>query len=606
MLDERMLIPRPRSVMSRALEISMEMLRPERDDDREEREACERSLKTFSQKAWHVVEPENPFVPGWHIDCLIEHYEACLKRQILGLIVNIPPSHMKSLLTNILLFGYGWTQEPGLRWLFFSYSDSLTNRDSLRCRNLVTSEWYQKHWGHKIHLPPGERAISRFQNSRTGSRICGSIGGRGTGEKGHIAIIDDPIKAKDAGSDVKRAETNLWFSNTLPTRGIDPKTFVKILIMQRLHERDPSGYILARNIGWEHLCLPMEAEPKRIFFTPELAKEGRGGAKVRDAIILTSLQRNRPHLRDTREEGQILWPERFTKKEVDELKKELQVFGTAGQLAQRPSPEKGEIYVKESFRPARIESRDGKPTIVLGAYTEDGPPQIVAPLESMAMFQIVDTAMKRDQSAKFTAVLTCGIVSARDEVGSIIGRYLLFYDAWRCRLSVPEQYKILINLRRGRGRFDETSRSWTVPCELNPWPKSISVQAIEEKASGIGILQQAEADGVPFHPLSEPGGKVERSAQAATLMAQGKVFFLESMPDLVDFQDELLAFPAGAYSDWADCVAYAGIMFNREQFLARLAADSIAMQMSGCFSKSEEKQDNVFRYGDTEIVFPDD
>lgn len=608
-IEDWMFAPKSRSVMSRALEMSLEILRPEADEDREEREKCEASLGYFIRAAWHTVEPEeNPFTSGWHIDCLVEHYEACLKQQILGLVVNVPPSHMKSLLTNILFFGYGWIKDPSLRWLFFSYSDSLTNRDAQRCKTLVNSPWYQKHWGHKVHLTAGETAVSRFSNTRTGSRTSGSIGGRGTGEKGHIAVIDDPIKAKDVNSDKIRNEKNLWFSNTLPTRGIDPKTFVKICIMQRLHERDPSGYVLSRNTGWEHLCLPMEAEPKRIFFTPQEAQDAKSRARVRDAIVMTSLQRHRPHLQDRREDGGILWPERFGLKEVADLKNELQAVGTSGQLQQRPSPEKGEIFQREAFRPFRLEVRDSKPTLVLGAQTEGGPAQLVAPLENLVLFQIVDTALKEKQSAKFTAVLTCGILSMRDDRQDVISRHLVVWDAWRRRLSVPLQYDALMNLRNGRGLWDDEARTWKIPCDRNPWPRPVVLQAVEEKASGIGLLQQAQADGKPFEPLNEPGGKVERAAQIATLFAQGKVFIREDMPDRVDFEDELLAFPTGAFSDWVDCIAYAGIMFNREQFLGRLISDSISLQVAEYErGKIEESvSENEFEVRGVRIVFPDD
>ena len=39
-------------------------------------EMAVRSLRAFVLQAWTVLEPSTPFVPGWHIDAIIEHLEA--------------------------------------------------------------------------------------------------------------------------------------------------------------------------------------------------------------------------------------------------------------------------------------------------------------------------------------------------------------------------------------------------------------------------------------------------------------------------------------------------------------------------------------------------
>jgi hypothetical protein len=68
-------------------------------------EMAARSLREFVRQAWPIVEPSTPFVPGWHIDAIIEHLEAVSRGQIRNLLINVPPRHMKSLLVSNLLAG---------------------------------------------------------------------------------------------------------------------------------------------------------------------------------------------------------------------------------------------------------------------------------------------------------------------------------------------------------------------------------------------------------------------------------------------------------------------------------------------------------------------
>src|SRR4029450_486434 len=58
----------------------------------------ERSLKDFVVQAWPVVEPNTPFVDGWHLDAICDHLEACVDGRVRNLVINIPPRCMKSLL----------------------------------------------------------------------------------------------------------------------------------------------------------------------------------------------------------------------------------------------------------------------------------------------------------------------------------------------------------------------------------------------------------------------------------------------------------------------------------------------------------------------------
>ena len=116
-----------------------------------------------------------------------------------------------------------------------------------------------------------------------------SVGGSLTGEGGDVIIVDDPQNPLMANSEAEREASIAFFKNTLQTRLNDPKKGAIIIIMQRLHENDLTGYILAEQLGYHHLCLPAEAPEKTVVRFPISGREIH------------------------REEGDILNPERYDK-----------------------------------------------------------------------------------------------------------------------------------------------------------------------------------------------------------------------------------------------------------------------------------------------------
>src|SRR6516164_8328554 len=149
-----------------------------------DRELASRGLREFVRQAWPVVEPSTPFVPGWHIDAIIEHLEAVSRGQIRNLLINVPPRHMKSLLVSVFWPAWEWIRHPERRWLFSSYGAQLSIRDSVKCRRLIESPWYQRFWGNRFRLTTDQNTKTRFDNDRSGYRIATSVGGAATGEGG--------------------------------------------------------------------------------------------------------------------------------------------------------------------------------------------------------------------------------------------------------------------------------------------------------------------------------------------------------------------------------------------------------------------------------------
>ena len=293
-----------------------------------ETEILSRSLPDFVRAAWPIVEPGTPFVDGWHLQAICEHLEAAGRGEIRNLIINIPPRHMKSLLTSVFWFCWTWTFRPESRWLCSSYGENLAIRDSLKCRRIIESPWYRQRWGDAFQLTGDQNQKTRFENDRTGYRLATGVGGGATGEGGDIILVDDPMKALDAMSAAEQERVIDWWNTTMSTRGNNPDTVVKVVIMQRLHEQDLTGHLLERASGYEHLCLPAEYEPT----------ERVTGIGWRDPRT---------------EPGELLWPERFSASAVASLKAELGSYAAAGQLQQRPAPLEGGLFKRNWFEVVR-------------------------------------------------------------------------------------------------------------------------------------------------------------------------------------------------------------------------------------------------------------
>ena len=285
------------------------------------RERC-RTLSGFVREAWHVLEPANPYIHGWHVDAICEHLEAITRGDINRLLINVPPGTMKSLLSGVFWPAWEWGPcgRPATRIIGSSYSEDYAKRDNRRMRDLIQSEWYQALWPTEL-VRAGEMA---FSNSATGFRQ-GIPFSRLTGGRGDRVIIDDPHSVDGAESEAERTATVRTFRESVPTRLNDPARSAIVVIMQRLHEQDVSGTILSLKLGYEHLMLPMEFEPER--------------------KCVTSIGFEDPRTY----EGELLFPERFPRSVVERDKVPMGSYAVAGQFQQRPAPRSGGMFQRGDF-----------------------------------------------------------------------------------------------------------------------------------------------------------------------------------------------------------------------------------------------------------------
>ena len=302
------------------------------------RELVERHFHEFVREAWPVVCPGERFIDGWHIRALCEHLEAVTEGKIKRLLCNVPPGTMKSILVCVMWPAWVWIKRPDRKFMFATYEAGLALRDSVRCRDLVMSQWYQERW--PLALKDDQNTKGKWDNSRGGWRIATSVGGRGIGEHPDYKVFDDPLNPKQAVSELERVSANEWWDGTMEMRGAI-KDAASVGIMQRLHAEDLSGHLLKKG-GWVHICLPMRYEP------PERAKDEQGNP-TGDPV--PRMPETPLGFQDPRTvAGELLWPQAYSEAKVTEIEVKLGLYHTAGQLQQRPTPKGGGSFQREWFK----------------------------------------------------------------------------------------------------------------------------------------------------------------------------------------------------------------------------------------------------------------
>lgn len=294
-----------------------------------DKELAFRHFHEYVPQAWRVLEPNTKFLNNWHIRLICEYLEAVKNGDIKRLIVNIPPRFMKSVLITVMWPSWLWINDPSLRFIFGSYSLSLSLKHSLDRRNLIQSQWYQSNWGDRVTLSDDQNQKSEFQNTKTGYMFATSVGGTVTGRGAKVIILDDPLNPEEAFSDTMRDTCNRWIDQTLSTRLDDKKNGAIVLVMHRLHEKDATGHLLNKvndtgDPDWTVLSLPAVA-PKTTVLTYPMSK-----------------------IEQVREVDDVLWPERETLEMLQVQQRAMGSYAYAGQYQQEPAPLGGGL-IKEAW-----------------------------------------------------------------------------------------------------------------------------------------------------------------------------------------------------------------------------------------------------------------
>ena len=342
--------------------------------------ALRNEFHLFARRTFNTVSPGNQLIWGEYLDAMAWVLTECLNGNIKRLVITLPPRYMKSIFASVALPAYILGRDPTEQIICASYAKDLSLKHAADTRLVMEQEWY------RLTFPDTALNVSQatkdlIVTAKNGHRLTTTVGGSITGLGGNFLIIDDPHKADEASSDVKREKTTDWFFQSALTRLNNPKKGVIIVIQQRLNQADLPGLLIEQD-GWYHLNLPAIAEKD------EDIPIGNGKVFHRNA-------------------GSALHPERESLEDLKKREIEMGDYAFAAQYQQRPSPIGGGIIKLDWFEEYH---------------------KLKHPMHAEYIVQAWDTAITAGEKSDYTVCITA----------YAIGSNLYIKDRLRVKVEFPD------------------------------------------------------------------------------------------------------------------------------------------------------------------------
>jgi predicted phage terminase large subunit-like protein len=335
----------------------------------------------FAARCFEELNPQTNLAMNWHLEIIAAKLMEVRQGKITRLIINLPPRHLKSLMASVAFPAWCLGHDPSAQILCVSYAQDLADKLARDCRSIMMSPWYRRIF--PTRLAAHRQAVQEFITTRQGYRLATSTGGVLTGRGADFILIDDPLKPDEALSDAQRKTANDWFSHTLYSRLNDKRSGAIVIIMQRLHEDDLVGHVLAQE-AWEVLSFPAIAEADEVhrietIWGPQCFR---------------------------RRQGEALHPAREPRDTLERIRRSVGEYNFAGQYQQSPAPAGGGLVKTEWFK----------------RYREDERPE-----RFERIVQSWDTANKATELSDFSVCTTWGVK----------GKDLYLLSVFRRRLEYP-------------------------------------------------------------------------------------------------------------------------------------------------------------------------
>jgi predicted phage terminase large subunit-like protein len=451
-----------------------------------ERELCQEKFIKFVERVWPT------FISGAHHKRMAEAFERVANGTCKRLIINMPPRHTKSEFASYLLPAWFLGKFPHKKVIQTSHTAELAVGFGRKVRNLVDSETYNEIFPNLV-LQADSKAAGRWNTSKGGDYFAIGVGGAVTGKGADVLIIDDPHSEQEAAMAASNPEVYdkvyEWYTSG-PRQRLQPGGAI-VIVMTRWAARDLTGQVIksaAQRSGeeWEVIEVP---------------------------AILPS--------------GNPVWPQFWSKEELEALREELPNSKWQAQYQQNPIGNESAIVKRDWWK----------------WWEEDDPPVCDYILQSW------DTAFEKTQRADYSAGTTWGIFNCEE-------------DNFAPNI-------ILLNTYKKRVEFPDLKRD--VLKEYNEYePDSLIV---EKKASGAPLIYDLRAMGIPVQEYTPGKGqdKIARLNSVSDIIASGKVWVPRTRwaEELVD---EVAAFPSGEHDDLVDATTLALMRFRQGGFL-RLPSD---------------------------------
>ncbi len=287
-------------------------------------------LSAFVQKSFLTLEPGAPYSHNWHIDHLCWQLQRVARGDLKRLIINVPPRSMKSITVSVGFTSWLMGHDPTKRIMCVSYAEELARKLAGDTKLVMDAPWYQGAFP-QLAFTSKRPKLTDLITTQQGYRFASGIGGAILGRGADFIIIDDPIKPSDALSAAERRRVNEAYDMSVYTRLNNKITGAIILIMQRLHEDDLVGHVMARD-DWEVVSIPATAIADERF-------------QLRDSEGLS----RRPLFYDRRA-GEALHPAREPLSVLDLNRRVLGSLAYSAQYQQAPTPVEGNIVRRDWIR----------------------------------------------------------------------------------------------------------------------------------------------------------------------------------------------------------------------------------------------------------------
>lgn len=461
---------------------------------------CRLKFDAFAQRAFRIIEPGISYEWNWHIGCIGEHLEAVFNDEISRLIINIPPRTLKSYTVAKAFPAWVLGKKPQTKFINTGYSNDVVEANSMGCRKIMGDAWYQ-HCFPQTRIDSTMDRNTHFTTTQAGQYYAATTLSSLTGVGCDYMILDDPIKPMEATSDTIRNSINNNIRTTLFSRFNNRLKGKLILVMQRVHEDDPTGNLL-RDGGYTILKLPAEAKHS----------------------VTISLGDKKWSM----EEGDLLFPQRLPRTELDKLIKDMTEYNYVGQYLQDPVPLGGGEFKDQwlqYYKPENVKPKEMNVCILVDASAGE------------------EVNKKKRKSSDWTAMMVVGLAPDQNY-------YLL--DIIRDRLNPTERIDMLFILHR----------KWL---EKVGKPIKVGYEKYGMMADTHYIKQKMDHDGYRF-PLVELGGSLAKENRIRRLipdLQQMRWFLPENVLytdsegrsfDLVKelTESEMPSFPKARFDDMLD------------------------------------------------------
>lgn len=245
-----------------------------------------------------------------------------------NLLIEMPPRAGKSEIIDYFVC-WAYTINPNCNNIITCYSDELVSKFSKKMKEIIKTDLYQKIFNLKISEDTKSVGLWKIKDGGETRAISikGSVTGFGAGvigkEFGGVLVIDDPMKAVDAKSEVQRKNVIELFENTLKSRRNNLEETPIIVIMQRLHKQDLAGY---------------------------LETEIKDGRIDKDKWIIIKA-------RAIQDDGTSFWEEKYPIKALEEMRR-THPYTFNSQYQQEPISESTSYFNTDMFEEASISSDD--------------------------------------------------------------------------------------------------------------------------------------------------------------------------------------------------------------------------------------------------------